>query len=169
MTGEIDPPSVVDGTAAPSRRRALAGLAALVPGAALLAASGHAFAQTPPAIVPPTSRTRDAFMSRAIALRDQAAQGGDQPFGAVVVKDGAIVGEGPSRVVINNDPTAHSEIEAIRDAARRLATRILAGCEIYASSRPCPMCEAAAYWAGIGRIFHGAEAADTGSPRLTRC
>ena len=94
---------------------------------------------------------------------------GDQAYGAVVVRDGVIVGEGRNYVVLHSDPTAHSELLAVRDAARRLGTRDLSGCEIYASTRPCPMCEAAAYWAGIARIHHGAAAADAGRPRLTRC
>jgi tRNA(Arg) A34 adenosine deaminase TadA len=106
------------------------------------------------------------FMARAFALRDQASAAGDQPYGAVVVKDGRIVGEGPSRVITMNDPTAHAEMEAIRDAARRLGTRNLAGCVIYASSRPCPMCQAAAYWAGIGQYFSGSDISDGGPPRL---
>lgn len=106
------------------------------------------------------------FMARAFALRDQASAAGDQPYGAVVVKDGRIVGEGPSRVVTMNDPTAHAEMEAIRDAARRLGTRNLSGCVIYASSRPCPMCQAAAYWAGIGQYFSGSDVSDGGPPRL---
>jgi tRNA(Arg) A34 adenosine deaminase TadA len=74
----------------------------------------------------------------------------------------------PSRVVSRSDPTAHAEMEAIRDAARRLGTRHLGNCVIYASSRPCPMCEAAAYWAGISRLYHGADITDAGPPRLCR-
>ena len=91
---------------------------------------------------------------------------GDQAYGAVVVKNGAIVGEAPSRVVSNGDPTAHAEMEAIRDAARRLGTRSLAGCDLYGSSPACRMCEAAAYWAGITRLFHGADAAGGHQPSL---
>ncbi len=102
-------------------------------------------------------------------MRDAATRGGDQPYGAAIVKDSRIVGEAPSRVVTAGDPTAHAEMEAIRDAARRLGTRDLSGCEIDASTRPCPMCEAATYWAGIARIRHGADAADAGPPRLSRC
>jgi tRNA(Arg) A34 adenosine deaminase TadA len=107
-----------------------------------------------------------AFMARAFALRDQASAAGDQAYGAVVVRDGRIVGEGQSRVVTATDPTAHAEVEAIRDAARRLGTRNLSGCVLYASSRPCPMCQAAAYWAGIGRTYVGSENSDGGAPRL---
>jgi guanine deaminase len=88
-------------------------------------------------------------------LRDEAVRAGDQPYGAVVVKNGKMVGEAPSRVVTAKDPTAHAEMEAIRDAARRLGTRDLSGCELYGSSPACRMCEAAAYWANISRIHPG--------------
>jgi tRNA(Arg) A34 adenosine deaminase TadA len=117
----------------------------------------------------PDAPGKAALMQRAFALREAAARAGDQAYGAVVVKDGRIVGEAPSRVVTATDPTAHAEMEALRDAARRLGTRDLSGCEIYASTRPCPMCEAASYWAGIARLHHGADAADAGPPRLSRC
>jgi guanine deaminase len=96
-----------------------------------------------------------AFMRRAIALSRQNLEtmaGG--PFGAVVVKDGQIVGEGRNAVLATNDPTAHAEIVAIRDAARRLGTFDLTGCEIYASCEPCPMCLAGAYWARLSRIVY---------------
>ncbi len=128
-----------------------------------------ASAQAREPIRQPEQPGKSAFMQRAIAMRDTASRAGDQPYGAVVVKDNRIVGEAPSRVVTARDPTAHAEMEAIRDAARRLGTRDLGGCEIYASTRPCPMCEAASYWAGIARIHHGADAADAGPPRLSRC
>jgi tRNA(Arg) A34 adenosine deaminase TadA len=153
--------------AAPRRhivRLALAALAALP-----LLRARRAAAEAREPIRQPEAPGPAAFMQRAFAMRDAAARGGDQPYGAAVVRDGRIVGEAPSRVVTAGDPTAHAEMEAIRDAARRLGTRDLSGCEIYASTRPCPMCEAAAYWAGIARIRHGADAADAGPPRLARC
>jgi tRNA(Arg) A34 adenosine deaminase TadA len=99
-------------------------------------------------------------------MRRLAVASGDQAFGAVVVKDGQVVGLGPSRVVVNNDPTAHAEMEAIRDACRRLGARDLSGGILYSTSRPCPMCEAAASWARIGRMINGPDAADAGAPRL---
>jgi tRNA(Arg) A34 adenosine deaminase TadA len=111
----------------------------------------------------------EAFIGRAFEMRRRAAAGGDQPYGAVIVKDDRIIGEAPSRVVTAGDPTAHAEMEAIRDAATRLGVPSLSGCILYSSSRPCPMCEAAAYWAGISRLIHGAEMTDRGSPRLSRC
>lgn len=104
-------------------------------------------------------------MRRAEAMRDQALRAGDQGYGAVVLRGEAIVGAAPSRVVVANDPTAHAEIEAIRDAARRLATRDLAGCVLVSTARPCRMCEAAAGWAGISRLVYGPALTDAGAPR----
>ena len=103
-------------------------------------------------------------MTRARALRDQAQRSGDQPYGAVVLHGDAIVGEAPSRVVIHGDPTAHAEMEAIRDAARRLGQRDLSGCVLVSTSRPCRMCEAAAGWARIERMVHGDALTDAGRP-----
>lgn len=104
-------------------------------------------------------------MERAAELREQAVRAGDQPYGAVVLRGEQIVGEGPSRVVTATDPTAHAEMEALRDAARRLAIRDLAGCWLVSTSRPCRMCEAAAGWAGISRMVHGEGLSDAGAPR----
>jgi tRNA(Arg) A34 adenosine deaminase TadA len=84
----------------------------------------------------------------------------------VVVRAGRIVGEGVSAVNTAPDPTAHAEMQAIRDAARRLRTRDLSECELYGTSRACPMCQAAAYWAGIARLWFGAAIVDGGAPRL---
>ena len=121
------------------------------------------------AISQPDSPVPQAFMARAYAMRDEAERAGDQSFGAVIVQDGRIVGQAPSRVVTRGDPTAHAEMEAIRDAAARLTRRDLGGSVIYSSSRPCAMCEAAAYWAGITRMIHGPSLTDGGPPRLGRC
>lgn len=103
-------------------------------------------------------------MQRARALRDEAVRSGDQAYGAVVLRGEQIVGEGPSRVVTAGDPTAHAEMEAIRDAARRLRSRDLSGCVLVSTSRPCRMCEAAAGWARIERMVHGDGLADAGRP-----
>jgi tRNA(Arg) A34 adenosine deaminase TadA len=84
----------------------------------------------------------------------EAGEGG--PFGAVIVKDGEIVGRGWNRVTSANDPTAHAEVMAIRDACRGLGTFKLEGCEIYASCEPCPMCLAAIYWARLDRLYFAA-------------
>jgi len=121
------------------------------------------------AAIPAGAETADRrrFMDRAFEMRAEAVRRGDQPFGAVVVKDGRIVGEGISAVITRPDPTAHGEIEAIRDAAKRLGTRDLSGAELFTTFRPCPMCEAAAAWAGIARVWHGEAIADGGAPRLS--
>ena len=96
------------------------------------------------------------FMRRAIELaRMGMTSGAGGPFGAVVVKDGEIVGEGHNRVIATNDPTAHGEVVAIRDACARLGTFSLAGCEIHTTGEPCPMCLGAIHWARIGRIYYG--------------
>lgn len=111
----------------------------------------------------------DRFMQRAFEMKHAATGSGDQPYGAVVVKDGKVVGEGPSRVIVNLDPTAHAEMEAIRDAARKLGTRSLEGCIIYATSRPCRMCETAAYWASVSHIYYGDALSDGGRPEYSSC
>ena len=80
---------------------------------------------------------------------------GGGPFGAVIVKDGAIVARGANSVTLDNDPTAHAEVNAIRAACRSLGTFDLSGCTVYTSCEPCPMCLAAIYWAGISRIYFG--------------
>lgn len=109
---------------------------------------------------------RAAFMRRAFDLRKLAVERGDQPYGAVIVSAGRIVGEGVSAVITTPDPTAHAEIQAIRDAARRLKSRDLSGAEMYGTSRACPMCEAAAYWAGVLRLWYGESIAGGEAPRL---
>ncbi len=101
------------------------------------------------------------FLRRAIALATENVVGGKGgPFGAVVVHDGRIVGEGANAVTATNDPTAHAEVNAIRTAAKTLGTFTLAGCELYTSCEPCPMCLAAAYWARLDAIYYGACAVD---------
>ncbi len=88
----------------------------------------------------------------------EANEGG--PFGAVVVRNGEIVGRGWNRVTSTNDPTAHAEVVAIRDACSRLKTFSLAGCEIYSSCEPCPLCLAAIYWSRLDRIYYAATCDD---------
>ena len=98
----------------------------------------------------------EAFMRRAIALARRGMRAGDGgPFGALVVRGGAVVGEGWNRVLASNDPTAHAEIEAIRGASRALGSYSLAGCDLYTTGEPCPMCLGAIYWARIRRIYFG--------------
>ena len=99
---------------------------------------------------------RAVFMRRAIELaRCGMSQGAGGPFGAVVVRDGTIIGEGWNQVIETNDPTAHGEVTAIRDACARLGTFSLEGCEIHTTGQPCPMCLGAIQWARIGKIFYG--------------
>ena len=96
------------------------------------------------------------FMKRAISISREmmlGLKGG--PFGAVVVKDGKIIAEGHNQVTTANDPTAHAEVVAIREACRVLGTFNLEGCVIYASCEPCPMCLSAIYWARLERIYYG--------------
>ena len=100
------------------------------------------------------------FMARAIELSLANVARGGGPFGAVIVKDGAVVAEGVNRVTAANDPTAHAEVEAIRAACRALGDFQLAGCDVYTSCEPCPMCLGALYWARPDRIFFGNSAAD---------
>ena len=98
--------------------------------------------------------SRAKFMKRAIALSfEMMDKGAGGPFGAVIVRGGTIIAEGRNLVTSANDPTAHAEIMAIREAARVLGDFKLEGCEIYTSCEPCPMCLAAIYWARIERIF----------------
>jgi tRNA(Arg) A34 adenosine deaminase TadA len=154
-----------------SRRLWLAGAALAAAGLGLFAGRGRVSAepQGEAPVSQPVSPEPQAFMARAFAMRSAAEAAGDQPYGAVVVQEGRIIGEASSAVVTASDPTAHAEMQAIRDAARRLGRRDLVGATLYSSSRPCAMCEAAAYWAGIERMVHGTVLADAGAPRISRC
>jgi tRNA(Arg) A34 adenosine deaminase TadA len=105
------------------------------------------------------------FIAAAFKMRDEAVRAGDQAYGAVVVKDGRIIGFGPSRVVLKKDFSAHAEREAIREAQARLGRSDLSNCLLYSSSRPCPQCEAMAAQAKISRMYYGSEPADAGTPR----
>lgn len=101
------------------------------------------------------------FMDEAIAESAKNLETGHGgPFGAVVVKDGVIVGRGHNEVLKNNDPTCHGEIQAIRDACRNLGTYDLSGCELYTSAEPCPMCLSAIIWANIKTVYYGNSAKD---------
>lgn len=104
----------------------------------------------------------ERFLRHAIELSTKALETeGTEPFAAVIVKDGKIVGEGINRSVANHDPTSHGEIEAIREACRRLGTVDLRGTALYASCEPCAMCVAATLIAGIERLFYAAALADS--------
>jgi tRNA(Arg) A34 adenosine deaminase TadA len=102
-----------------------------------------------------------AFMREAAALaRENIEKGRGGPFGAVIVREGNVIGRGTNLVTSANDPTAHAEVTAIRDACAKLGTFSLAGSQIYTSCEPCPMCLAAIYWARIERIFYANTRAD---------
>ena len=97
----------------------------------------------------------EQFMRRAIELaREGMESGSGGPFGCVIVKDGRIVGEGSNSVTSTNDPTAHAEVVAIRNACKALGTFQLDGCDIYTSCEPCPMCLGAIYWARPANVFY---------------
>ncbi len=140
---------------APPRRRtaAWATLAAL----AALAVPRRAATQSSP---DPHRR----FAELAAEMKRRALSWGDQPDGAVLVLDGPLVGECPSRVFQRGDASAHAEREAIRAAQRRLGRTQLAGSVLYSTSRPCAACEAAAFAAGVARMRVGAKARDAGAP-----
>ncbi|MGA8513900.1 MAG: deaminase [Burkholderiaceae bacterium] len=139
------------------RRDAALGLAA---GMVWLAHGPAAWAQDPPPLVP-----ERRWMDSAELMLRLAQSWGDQPYGAVLVANGALIGLGPSRVVQQSDPTAHAEREAIRDAQRRLGRTRLDGSVLYATSRRCRLCEAAAAQAHVARMFVGQAMEDAGAPK----
>ncbi|MDZ7369826.1 MAG: nucleoside deaminase [candidate division KSB1 bacterium] len=101
------------------------------------------------------------FLKRAIQLAEEKSSDGQHgPFGAVIVKEGRILAEGWNQVVATQDPTAHAEVVAIRQACRMIGTWKLTGCTLYASCEPCPMCLAAVYWARIERVVYAADRRD---------
>src|ERR1700693_5170009 len=101
------------------------------------------------------------FMRRAIALGlENVRTGRGGPFAALVVKDGSVVAEGANRVTTTNDPTAHAEVVAIREACRILGDFQLSGCDLYTTCEPCPMCLGAIYWARPARVYYASVAAD---------
>lgn len=94
-------------------------------------------------------------MEEAIRLSHESMESGDgSPFGAVIVRNGTVIGNGRNRVQAHCDPTAHAEVDAIRDACRRLKATELPDSEIYCSGEPCPMCLSAIYWSGIGKVYY---------------
>tara|TARA_Y100000590_G_C15342652_1_gene872030 strand:+ start:230 stop:694 length:465 start_codon:yes stop_codon:yes gene_type:complete len=97
---------------------------------------------------------KNEFMKRAIELSVESVNKGGGPFGSVVVKDNKIIAEGSNKVTLSNDPTAHGEIVAIREACKRLNNFNLSGCVLYSTCEPCPMCLSAIYWARINEIFY---------------
>lgn len=102
------------------------------------------------------------FMKLAIKEAEKGIEAGHGgPFGAVIVKDGKVISKGHNHVLINNDPTCHGEIDAIRKAGKKLKTFDLSGCEIFTSGFPCPMCMCAILWANIDKVYYGCNTTDT--------
>jgi len=97
---------------------------------------------------------KNEFMKRAIELSIESVNNGGGPFGSVIVKDNKIISEGSNKVTTNNDPTAHGEIVAIREACKKLNNFSLNQCELYSTCEPCPMCLSAIYWARIDKIYY---------------
>ena len=102
------------------------------------------------------------FMAKAIELSINSANSIGGPFGSVIVKDSDIIAEGSNKVTSSNDPTAHGEIVAIREACKQLNTFDLSGCEIYTSCEPCPMCLSAIYWSRLDKIYYANTREDAG-------
>lgn len=165
-------------TPRPSRRRVLCQCLAVAwtaPGVARLCVSGlagHGFFAATSAraqaggAAATAPNAHQPFVQRAFEMRRRAIERGDQPYGAVIVKDGRVIGEGVSAVITNQDPTAHAEIVAIREASRFLGSADLSGCLLYGSSRACAMCESAAYRARVTKMIYGEAAQDAGAPSL---
>jgi tRNA(Arg) A34 adenosine deaminase TadA len=137
-----------------SRRKAVAATTAIL----LTARPVGAQAQAPEAA--PEQR----WYRAAAQMKRQAESWGDQPYGAVLVLSGVVIGEGPSRVIKNKDTNAHAEREAIQDAQRRLGRQRLVGSVLYSTSRPCSLCEAVAAGAEVGRMYYGPSLTDAGVP-----
>ncbi len=100
------------------------------------------------------------FMREAIRLADESVKNGGGPFGAVIVKDGKVIAGRSNSVTLDNDPTAHAEVNTIREACHKLGTFDLSGCTIYTSCEPCPMCLGAIYWAHLDLIYYGNDRKD---------
>ena len=111
-------------------------------------------------IITRTIMTKEELMRRAIALSEESVRKGGGPFGAVIARDGGVVAEASNRVTLDNDPTAHAEVSAIRAASLRLGTFDLSGCDIYTSCEPCPMCLGAIYWAHLDHIYYANDRKD---------
>ena len=138
-----------------SRRSILTALAGLAPVAAARADAAP-------------SAARAAFVDRAFAMKQKAIESGDQPYGAVVVRDETVVGFGPSNVKARGQWTGHAEREAIRDAQSRLGRADLSNCVMYSTSPPCARCQHAAAQARLARLYAGRDAVDLGPPRASQ-
>lgn len=148
---------------APLSRPRRTALTQALRGAAALVFGGRVASAAEPPVAPAKPQRR--WYEAAASMKQLAQSWGDQPYGAVLVANGAIIGEGPSRVVKHGDATAHAEREAIRDAQRALGRKSLAGSVLYSTSRPCRQCEAAAAEAQVARMIFGDALNDAGPPR----
>jgi tRNA(Arg) A34 adenosine deaminase TadA len=115
-------------------------------------------------VVQPVTGSPQNFITRAFQMRQLAIDLDDQAYGAVVVREDRIIGQSWSRVILDNDPTGHAEMSALRDAARRNGRGSLSGAALYSTSHPCSMCEAAAGWVGIVSMVYGRSIIDAGPP-----
>ena len=97
---------------------------------------------------------KNKFMTRAIELSIESVNSGGGPFGSIIVKNDKVIAEGSNKVTLNNDPTAHGEIVAIRKACKSLNNFNISGCELYSTCEPCPMCLSAIYWAHIDKVYY---------------
>jgi tRNA(adenine34) deaminase len=113
--------------------------------------------------LPPTLAIDEAMMRAALVLAREAEAAGEIPVGAIVVRDGAVIGRGYNAPILNQDPSAHAEIQALRDAARRLGNYRLPGCELFVTLEPCAMCAGAILHARIARVVYGARDPKTGA------
>lgn len=121
----------------------------------------------PPVALPPNEEERRRYMGVARTLAEQASAEGEVPVGALVVKDGEIIGRGYNQPIGRHDPSAHAEMQALRDAAARLGNYRLDGCDLYVTLEPCPMCSGAILHARIARVIYGAADAKTGAAGST--
>lgn len=120
-------------------------------------------AACPPVRLPPPEAEATHWMRRALALASQAAESGEVPVGALVVRNGEVIGEGWNRPVTRHDPSAHAEMLALRQAAERLGNYRLPGCDLYVTLEPCPMCAGAILHARLDRVIYGTADAKTGA------
>ena len=145
-----------------ARGCAKAGLALALALACALAGAAMAAEADAEAVAGAADGPQEAFMQAALEEAYAGIKAGDGgPFGTVIVKDGEIVGRGHNRVVVNQDPTCHGEMEAIRDACKNLGTFDLAGCALYTTAEPCPRCLGATLWANIPVVYYGCTREDS--------
>lgn len=165
LAAEADGSAEAAGEAAAGAQEAAGaadGSAEAAAGAQAAAGAADGSAATAAANAQAADGPQEAFMQAALEEAYAGIEAGDGgPFGTVIVKDGEIVGRGHNRVVVNQDPTCHGEMEAIRDACKNLGTFDLSGCELYTTAEPCPMCLGATLWANIPVVYYGCTREDS--------